>query len=112
MAKKKSATKPQKKSRYKPAARVTNGGDTSFVIGSQYLIRTVTHYYTGRLAAITNTDLVLEDAAWVASTGRFYDSLKNSTVDECEPFVNPVIVQRGAIVDATVWNGNLPRDQK
>lgn len=86
--------------------------DTSFVIGSQYLIRTVTHYYTGRLASITNTDLVLEDAAWVASTGRFYDSLKNGTVDECEPFVNPVIVQRGAIVDATVWNGSLPRDQK
>lgn len=86
--------------------------DCAYKIGEQYLIRTVTHYYTGRLAAIYPQELVLESAAWIADTGRFHDCLKNGTVNECEPFVEPVILNRGAIVDGTVWKGKLPAEQK
>ena len=84
----------------------------SFQIGKAYLVRTVTLYYTGLLKAITESDLVLESAAWIPDTGRFYNCLKESKIQECEPFVNDVIISRGAIIDATIWSGSLPADQK
>lgn len=84
----------------------------SFEIGQSYLIRSVTMYYTGRLVRVTDTDLVLEDAAWIADTGRFFTALKTGSLNEVEPFVDPVILPRGAIVDVTKWNHPLPRDQK
>jgi len=84
----------------------------SFVVGTQYLIRTVTMYYTGRLLAVTDSDLVLEDAAWVADTGRFHNALKTGELNEVEPFTDRVIVPRGGIIDATAWTHDLPRAQK
>jgi hypothetical protein len=84
----------------------------SFEVGKSYLIRTVTLYYTGRLVAVTETDLLLEEAAWIADTGRFATCLKSGTFNEVEPFCDPVIVPRGCIVDATEWKHPLPRDQK
>ena len=84
----------------------------SFKLGTQYLIRTVTHYYTGRLKSITDTDLLLEDVAWIADTGRFGDCFEKGCFKEVEPFPNDVIVQRGCIVDATEWRTDLPRKQK
>ena len=84
----------------------------SLKIGMQYFIRGVTHYYTGRLGAVTETDLVLEDAAWIADTGRFTDALKSGVFNEIEPFSKPVIVARAAIVDYTEWPHTLPREQK
>ena len=82
------------------------------MLGEKYLIRTVTSYYTGRITAITETDLVLGDAAWIANTGRFHTVLATGLLDEVEPFIHPVIVSRGGIIDATVWTHDLPREQK
>jgi hypothetical protein len=45
-----------------------------FNIGANYFIRTVTHYHTGRLVEVTENELVLEDAAWIANSGRFADA--------------------------------------
>jgi hypothetical protein len=45
-------------------------------IGQSYLIRTVTHYYTGRLVAVDGNELLIEEAAWIADTGRFADMFK------------------------------------
>jgi len=84
----------------------------SFNVGEKYLIRSVTFYHTGRITAITDTDIVLTDAAWIASTGRFSDCLRTGEFDEVEPFVDEVIVARGAIIDATVWPHELPRAKK
>ena len=70
-------------------------------IGSIYLIRTVTMIDTGRLVAVTPQELVLEDAAWIADTGRFSDALKSLSFNEIEPFPDGrVIVGRGGIIDA------------
>ena len=84
----------------------------SFVLGECYLIRTVTLYYTGRVTSITDSDLVLSDAAWIADTGRFAEALKSGTLNEVEPFIDPVIVPRGVIIDATKWGHALPRATK
>ena len=85
---------------------------TSLRIGKCYLIRTVTMMYTGRLTNITDTDLLLADAAWIADSGRYADALENGTLSEVEPYPNEVIVSRAAIVDAAVWTHELPREQK
>ena len=81
-------------------------------IGSIYLIRTVTMIDTGRLVAVTEQELVLEDAAWIADTGRFSDSLKKAEFSEVEPFPGGrVIVGRGSVIDA-VKISKAPRSQK
>ena len=85
---------------------------SSLVIGTKYLIRTVTHYYTGRLVAVTDTDLVLAGAAWIADMGRFSDALKNGTLNVVEPFPGNAIVFRGGLIDAAEWNHELPKAQK
>jgi len=75
--------------------------DSPFEVGAIYLIRTVTMIDTGRLVRVTPTELVLEDAAWIADTGRFSDALKSLNFNEVEPFPDgQVIVGRGSIIDA------------
>lgn len=81
-------------------------------IGEKYLIRCVTNYLTGRLKWVGPLELVIEDAAWVADTGRFHDCVTTGSIKEVEPFGTDVIVGRGAIVDAAVWTFDLPRKQK
>ncbi len=92
------------------------GGRTSnshsIKVGEAYLIRTVTMHYTGRVVNVTDSDIELSDAAWIADTGRFHDALKNGTLNEVEPYVGNVFVSRGCIVDFTRWRHALPRDQK
>lgn len=81
-------------------------------IGEIYLIRTVTMIDTGRLVAVTEHELVLEDAAWVADTGRFSDAIKKTEYSEVEPFPDgQVIIGRGSVIDAVVV-GKLQRFQK
>ena len=85
---------------------------SAWEIGKGYLIRTVTMTNTGRLVAVTEQELVLEDAAWIADTGRFSDSLQKCNFNEVEPFPDGrVIIGRGAIVDAVMVEV-LPRVQK
>lgn len=81
-------------------------------IGANYLIRTVTMIDTGRLVMVTEHELVLEDAAWIADSGRFADALQSAEFNEVEPFPDgQIIVGRGAIIDA-VKISKLPRVQK
>lgn len=83
-----------------------------YTIGSPYFIRTVTHHHTGRLVQVTEHELVLEDAAWIADDGRFSDALKSGNFGEVEPFPDgPVIIGRGSVIDA-VKISTTPRSQK
>lgn len=81
-------------------------------MGKCYFIRTVTMHLVGRLEVLTNKELLLSEASWIADSGRFHDFLKNGTLNEVEPFVNPVIVNRDCIIDATIWDHELPKEQK
>ena len=90
----------------------TKSESTAWKIGQAYLIRTVTHYYTGKLTALHAQELVLETAAWIADTGRYFDALKKGTLNEVEPIIGPCIVCRGAIIDAAEWQFDLPTVQK
>lgn len=75
--------------------------NSAWEVGAIYLIRTVTMIDTGRLVAVTAQELVLEDAAWIADTGRFSDALEKCEFGEVEPFPDGrVILGRGAVIDA------------
>ena len=84
-----------------------------YQVGKAYFIRTVTFYYTGRLVRVTAQELVLEDAAWIADTGRFADALEKGDFSEVEPYpAQEVIIGRGAVIDAVLWEKALPKKQK
>ena len=71
-------------------------------IGRKYFIRTVTMHLTGELIAVGPQELVLKNAAWIADSGRFNEALRDiKKCNEVEPFLRPVIIGRGAIIDAT-----------
>ena len=81
-------------------------------IGKNYLIRTVTMIDTGILVAVTPQELVLEEAAWIADTGRFTQAVAKAEFGEVEPFpAGRVIIGRGAVIDA-VQIVSTPRSQK
>ena len=86
--------------------------DGPWEVGKNYLIRTVTMIDTGRLVAVTSQELVLEDAAWIADTGRFMQAIEEAEFGEVEPFPSGrVIVGRGSVIDA-VQIAVVPRSQK
>lgn len=86
-----------------------------YKIGKPYLIRTVTMTLSGRLKSVGDKELVLEEAAWIADTGRFSNALLDmSVLSEIEPFpAGDVIIGRGSIIDAVIpsWD-KLPTVKK
>lgn len=90
----------------------TLSGLVPFAIGAQYFIRTVTYHLTGRVANIVGQFLVLEDAAWIADSGRFMQAINDGKLNEVEPVNGPVIVNLNSITDAFNWAHELPRSQK
>lgn len=81
-----------------PSVKADN---SAWEIGKIYLIRTVTMIDTGVLVAVTPQELVLEDAAWIADTGRFSEALMSLKFNEVEPFPDGrVVIGRGSVIDA------------
>jgi hypothetical protein len=76
--------------------------DSHWEIGKAYLIRTVTMIQVGKLEKVTDKELILSSAAWIADTGRFSESLLTGNFDEVEMFshIHNLIVNRGALCDA------------
>lgn len=82
-----------------------------FEIGEAYYIRTVTHHQTGRVKKIIGKFLVLEDAAWIADSGRWKDAIESGKLSEVEPVECAVYVNTDSIIDAYDWSHKLPRTQ-
>lgn len=84
-----------------------------YQIGENYLIRTVTMTLFGKLLAVYPQELVLQDAAWIADSGRWMDALRSGCFDEVEPFPDgDLVVGRGSIIDAVKLPFSLLREQK
>ena len=84
-----------------------------YEIGENYFIQTVTHYYTGRLIQVLQNELILEEASWIADTGRFKEFIQDGKFNEVEPYPSgKLIIGRGSLVQAFEWTHKLPRDQK
>uniref|UniRef100_A0A6M3L9G7 Uncharacterized protein n=1 Tax=viral metagenome TaxID=1070528 RepID=A0A6M3L9G7_9ZZZZ len=84
-----------------------------YVIGERYYIEQVTKYFTGRLVALTNRELILDQCAWIADTGRYTQAMATGNFNEVEPFPDGfVFVMRDAGVLIRPWSLILPRSQK
>jgi len=80
-------------------------------IGKQYFIRTLTYHATGRVTGYRGKFVLLEEAAWIADSGRFSQAIKDHTLSEVEP-VGSMGLNTDAIVDFFEWPGPLPTVQK
>jgi len=85
--------------------------ESAFEKGEKLLIRTVTHYLTGRVTKQIGNFLFLDDAAWIADTGRFHDALRTGKLSEVEPALSTVRLNTGCIVDVYEWEHELPKTQ-
>ena len=57
--------------------------------------------YTGRLKAISEQEFLVDEAAWVPETERWADFVDTGAHKEAEPYKRPIIINRGAMLDAT-----------
>ena len=92
--------------------KVTTKNVGVWQVGKNYVIRTVTMINIGKLIKVTDEELVLEDACWIADAGRWMNFLKDGEYSEAEPFQKQVIVGRKALIDATEWVHPLIKTQK
>ena len=85
-----------------------------YKIGQNYIVRTVTMIFTGKLVAVYPQELVLVDVSWIPETGRYADFVAKGTVNECEPYPEglEVLVGRASILDCVPLSVALPRTQK
>ena len=88
-----------------------SSSDLPFEIGEAYLIRTVTYHVLGRVKSIKGNFLCLEEASWVADSGRFNEAIGKGTLNEVE-YVDKAIVSINAISDAYPWNHKMPKESK
>jgi len=85
--------------------------DYDDLIGRKFFFRTVTYHCTGLVTARVGSLLRLENAAWIADSGRFMDCIKNGTLNEVEP-VGTMYLNMSTIVDMFEWKHKLPEEQK
>lgn len=89
-----------------------------FAIGEKIFVRTVTYHAVGKVAGYRHpvligetpaspTFLELEDASWVADSGRFHVALETGDLAEVER-VGDMAVNLSAVVDAFPWRHELP----
>ena len=80
--------------------------------GQAWFFRTVTYHLVGRVKkCMPGGFLLLEDASWIADSGRFMQAIKNGTLGEVEP-VGIALLNIAAITDAFPWCHKLPTEQK
>ena len=91
---------------------LSGGKSTLLKIGSPVFIRTVTHFYTGKIVNMADDFIELGDAAWIADTGRWTEALKTGKLNEVEPFPAGTLVTREGVIDVTPWPHALPREVK
>ena len=81
-------------------------------VGASVFVRTVTFHYTGKVVQLTDQEIVLDDAAWIADSGRWSAALATGSLNEVEPYPGIVSIARTAVVDVTSWAHPLPRTVK
>ena len=88
-----------------------NGSECPFAVGKAYFIRTVTYHMLGKVERISGNFLVLSDASWIASSGRFNTAISKGELDEVE-YVGDAIIGMNAIVDGFPWGHKIPSESK
>ena len=85
--------------------------DLDDFVGGKWFFRTVTYHLVGKVTKRIGKFFKMEDASWIASSGRFMNFIRDGIGDEIEP-VGEVFVNIDTIVDAYQWKHKLPKEQK
>lgn len=85
--------------------------DLTDLIGMKLFIRTVTYHLTGHVVAKIGGFLQLEEAAWIADSGRFQQALQTGNFSEVEP-VGTAFVNLNSVTDFFPLDCPLPKKQK
>lgn len=81
------------------------------LIGKNFFFRSVTYHMTGKVTSRIGKILKLEQAAWIADSGRFMQAIQNGELSEVEP-VGIMYLNMDTIVDFFPWKHDLPKEQK
>lgn len=81
------------------------------LVGKKIFLRTVTYHMLGKCIKKIGNFLQLEDASWIADSGRFMNFIKEGKIDEVEP-VGEVFVNLDTVIDFYFWKHDLPKEQK
>ena len=93
------------------ASNESNNG-SPVKIGESYLFRTVTHIEVGRVKSICGQFVTLEDASWIADTGRYHDCLSKGEFSEIEPYPLTTTLNLNSLINLAPWPHSLPKEQK
>ena len=81
------------------------------MVGEKFYFRTVTYHLTGRVKKVIGNLLELENAAWIADSGRFMNAIKEGKLNEVEP-VGRAYINIDTVTDFMPWIHPLPTEQK
>jgi hypothetical protein len=80
-------------------------------VGKTYFFRTVTYHTVGKVIAVIGNFVKLENASWIADSGRFTQAIKDGALNEVEP-VGEANINLDTVVDFFPWKHALPSEQK
>ena len=82
------------------------------LVGKSFFFRTVTYHLVGKVVAQFGGGIVeLEEASWVADSGRFMQAIKDGKLNEVEP-VGKAYINLKSVTDFFPWKHALPTEQK
>jgi len=81
-----------------------------YQVGEDYVVRSVTMIYLGKLKQETQDALILEDCAWIPETSRWSDFLTGTKPKEMEPYPDDVIIYKGALLDVVKMKNKIERE--
>jgi len=81
------------------------------LIGKSFFFRTVTYHMVGKVAKRIGMIVQLENASWIADSGRFADCIKKGNINEVEP-VGVAFVNLSTVTDFFPWKHSLPTEQE
>ena len=93
-----------------------SSSDSLFEIGEKYFIRTVTYHAIGKCVDIVDGFVFLDEAMWVADSGRLSNALKEGmdkqSSAELEVFPSTLRINISSIVDFTEYEPKIILLQK
>ncbi len=85
--------------------------DLDDIVGKKWFFRTVTYHLIGKVVKRMGNFFILENASWVADSGRFMSAIKDGHLDEVEP-VGDAIINIGSVTDFFPWKHELTKEPK
>ena len=75
------------------------------LVGKAWFFRTVTYHFVGRAVKVFGSFVTLEEASWVADSGRFMQCVKEGTLKEYEE-VGAININMNTVTDFFEWKHN------